>query len=469
MLISDNTDTRLSYPAWVQDEFNQVVAFSRGLISPDGEPAGWVIDADVQQGWTRFHPATPDGANWAVLALLMADRINADPNAIANVRTILTRYAGLASDNIKPSKSSDGYIRHWIDPLTGNTKPGGWSAEFAVYSQMLIDVAADRAAAYFPNDTAIRKARNAIIGQVNNWDGYIENSPYNVDLISKANGGPDHSVQNGAFTEGILFVEQAAAYGGSHASDGFNYWINPSGKPTASYITGRPVITSGNGSFNAAFIDIYPQLVQRPYRQSAGWQQSVRNSLESHSGWTDDNGPRYFTVFSAGTTESQWGGYNADSLSNHPGNVTTFPALMGYCALGGSTTSPAVSAYEAYRHGARQTFLNGASILYRRSDVDRPYQPDSAALADVVMGGLGLAELLQPGSIDAVLSRTYTPLTCPTDFSLDNVTNTVDLGILLSHFGQSVPAGTLGDANIDGHVDTLDLGLLLGAFGTTCP
>ena len=74
------------------------------------------------------------------------------------------------------------------------------------------------------------------------------------------------------------------------------------------------------------------------------------------------------------------------------------------------------------------------------------------------------AEACHPGE-----EPCHPPLTCPTDFSLDNVTNTVDLGILLSHFGQSVPAGTLGDANIDGHVDTLDLGLLLGAFGTTCP
>ena len=44
-----------------------------GLIArPDpGELSGMVIDADTVQGTARFHPATPDGACWTVLLLLM--------------------------------------------------------------------------------------------------------------------------------------------------------------------------------------------------------------------------------------------------------------------------------------------------------------------------------------------------------------------------------------------------------------
>ncbi|MBZ0171442.1 MAG: hypothetical protein K8E66_03600, partial [Phycisphaerales bacterium] len=74
-MIADDTDTRLLFEAWVADEFAQVVAFCKSLISPDGEPAGWVIDGDVSPGGTRFHPATPDGAAWVVMALLMNDHL----------------------------------------------------------------------------------------------------------------------------------------------------------------------------------------------------------------------------------------------------------------------------------------------------------------------------------------------------------------------------------------------------------
>ncbi len=466
VMISDSSDARLGYGAWVQDEFNQQVAFAKSLVSPSAEPAGWVIDADVQQGWTRFHPATPDGACWAVLMLLAADRVNHDPQALPLVRTILTRYAGLSPDGIAPSKSPDGFMRHWIDPLTGGVKPGGWPAEFATYSTMKITAAADRAAAYFPGDGAIQRARRALVDQVRNWDAYIEANDQ-VDLISLPGGGPDHSARNSPFVEGILFVEQAAQYGGAYSASSFSRWINRALWPTAMYLTGKPITGDGANAYHSAFIDVYPLLLQQGYRADPTWQTNAANALESCAGWTDDNGPKYFTVFSAGTTRSDWGGYHADTLGSHAGNVTTFTALEGFCATG--RTAPAVAAYHAYRRGARQTFLGGASILYRRSDVDKTYQPDSAGLPDVTMGGLGLAELLSPGTIDSVFARAYTPYTCPGDFNFDNSVNTADLTALLARFGQAVFPATPADLNTDGTINTADLVELLVRFGGSCP
>ncbi len=58
--------------------------------------------------------------------------------------------------------------------------------------------------------------------------------------------------------------------------------------------------------------------------------------------------------------------------------------------------------------------------------------------------------------------------TCPGDANGDNVVDFLDLNIVLSFFGASVPPGTLGDLNNDGAVDFLDLNILLSYFGTAC-
>ena len=63
----------------------------------------------------------------------------------------------------------------------------------------------------------------------------------------------------------------------------------------------------------------------------------------------------------------------------------------------------------------------------------------------------------------------YTPPpSCVGDFNHDGERNSLDLGILLSHFGQSVPAYTNGDADGNSQVTTVDLGALLSHFGEPC-
>ncbi len=440
-LITDSSDARLDFDAWTADEFAQVIAFGKSLISPDGEPDGWVIDGDVQQGWTRFHPATPDGAAWTVLLLLMSDHVNADPQAQTLVRTVLERYAGLAPDGIAPSRTADGIYRHWIDPVTGSVKPG-WDPEYATMSTMKIVLAAARAAAFYPGDGSIRRSCRAIVCGVSNWDAYF---PSNSAMYLKAlaGGGPVTSSGSGGFHEGIIFAEQHAAYGSTTAP--YTHWINRSNWLTATLVTGRPIAGTGAGVFSPAFVNLYPLLLIEDYRASTAWRTQIVNLRLSGMAWTDDNGPVYNTVFSAGTTRSDWGGYHADTLGDHPGDVATFPSLMAMCAAtGGSAvpTAPAVAAYNAYRRGARQTFAGGASLLYRRSSVDPGYQPNSAGLPDVALGGLGLAELLAPGSVAAVLTGPYPSCLCPADYNMDGFVTGED-------FDAFTEAFVLGDPGAD--------------------
>lgn len=420
--LTDTSDTRLSFAAWISDEIAQVTHFSKGLVSPDGEPAGWVIDADVIPAWSRFHPATPDGAAWTLLMLIVNEHLTGDPQALPIARTIMHRHAGLAADGIKPMRSADGIFKHWINPATGNTKPG-WPDEYATLSTMKIVAAAARAMQRWPDDPVIVRAASRIIFLTRNWDAYLQPGTDAIAYKGLAAGGPDTSLWAAPFNEGILFAEQAGTYGGTFAAASMERWFDRPLWPVGVTVTNRPITSTGPGQFNSAFLSIYPALLSAPFRADPLWRQQIDNIFWSNAAWTDNNGPRLFTVFSAGTSPA---GYNADTLTNHPSDITTLTSLMGLSAFG--ETNAAVAAYHSYRKGARQTFKTGASILYRRSDTDRAYDPNSAGLPDVVHGALALADLVRPGTIDEVLALPY-PLVeqCPIDLNLDGRIDIDDL------------------------------------------
>jgi hypothetical protein len=438
VLLTDSADTRLGFDAWMRDEIAQSTAFSRGLISPDGEPDGWVIDADVLPGNPRFHPATPDGAGWVILSLMMNQAVNGDAAAQVDIRRVLTRYAGFSPDNIKPVRNADGIYKHWIDPLTGNTEGGGAS---------------------WPDEYATR-----IIFGTRNWHLYLQPGTSALSFRGIAAGGPDGSSWASPFHEGIIFLEQAGAYGNLAAQNTANTWFTRSNWPTASYVTGRPITVAAANLHQPAFITMYPALVSRRFRNDTsptGWRGQFDNLRWSAAAFTDDAGARYFTMFSAGTSPS---GYNADTFTNRPGNITTFTSLLACAAFG--DTPEAVGGYAAYRKGARQTFASGASILYRRPYDAGTFVPNSAGLPDVTLGALGLGELASPGIVDTLLAPEYPRLEmCPlditgdtridaddlyaawatsTDLNGDGAANASDRACLLNWLRRNEPADTSG-------------------------
>ncbi|MEM9373247.1 MAG: GC-type dockerin domain-anchored protein [Planctomycetota bacterium] len=461
-MVRDSDDTRMDYDAWLRDEFDQVVAFAQGLVAPDGEPAGWVIDADVAVGNTRFHPASPDGAAWVVMLMIAQDHLAGDESSSGLVRDVLRRYAGLMPDGITPELTADGIMRHWYSPFTGGVKPG-WDPEFATLSNMLIVMASDRARRFYGSDPEIVAAADEIIGRVQNWDAYIQPGSDALYLKAQPFGGPDFGTAGGPFYEGVLFVEQASVYGNS--DDEYEAWLDRDALPAAQYAAGSPVTTNIPGEHLPAFVTLYPLIAQAAFRNDPDWRTHTRNLLASNGAWTDDNAPGFMTVFSAGTTRADWGGYNADSLSDNPGDVTTFPSLLGFSSLG--ETAPSVGAYQAYRLGARQQFASGASILFRRSAEDPSFAPGDAGLSDVVIGALGIAELLSPGLTDAVLAVPYRP-ECPADVADPSGTlNFFDISAFLSSFIAGEPGADV--ARPFGQLDFFDISTYLGLFSQGCP
>lgn len=458
VLLRDTADTRMSFDAWMADEFQQHVTFARGLISPDGEPSGWVIDGDTEEtvpASARFHPATPDGAGWVLLALVMNHHLTGDATAQASARTVLTRYANFQPAVPDRLRSADGMYKHWIDPSTRDTQ-SGWPDEYATLSTMKLVMGAARAMQQWPDDPQIALAAGRIIFRTKNWDAYLaaggagdgDESMAFKGIASGAAGADPFSFSRG-FHEGIIFVEQAGTYGGAFAAGQRIKWLNRAQWPTATFLTGRSISTANFGQYDSAFLSLYPMLVSQPYRADAGWRTQVQNVRWSNAAWTDDNGPRFYTVFSAGTTLT---GYNADSLAsnNHAGDITTFTSLLALCASGDN--AEAVAGYAAFRKGARQDFSTGASLLYRRSATTPGFTPNSAGLPDVTLGGLGLAEIIRPGSIDAVLARPYpTAELCPVDV---NASGAIDIEDLYRRV--AAPS----DLNGDGLSNLLDIACL---------
>lgn len=461
--IKDSSDTRLSFESWVNDEIAQVVFFGKSLISPDGEPAGWVIDGDVIPAWNRFHPASPDAAGWTTLLCLMSDQLSGTSDNLPAVRNILTRYAGLKPDGIKPDRSADGIYQHWIDPSTGQVE---WADGYATLSTMKIVHAAAKAAMFYPGDPEIRAAANAIIGGVKNWDSYLVANSGVLFFLGNAGGGPTNS-PSVCYNEGIVFVHAAASYGGPNSQLAFSRWLNRSLWQTGTFVTGFPITTDAANSFQSAFTNLYSALLVDGYRNSPDWQNQIRNLRLSNYAWTDDNAPRWNTVFSAGTTPA---GYNADNLVNHADNIATFTSLEAFAAGVGDGVvhvPAATGAYHAYRIGARQTFKGGASILYRRSSSQLSWDPNSAGLPDVALGALGLAELVQPGSVQSVLAGPLLNLaSCAADFNNDGLVDDTDFVAFAAKYNDLLVPGEFrpGDLNGDSQCDDSDFVLFAAAY-----
>ena len=106
-------------------------------------------------------------------------------------------------------------------------------------------------------------------------------------------------------------------------------------------------------------------------------------------------------------------------------------------------------------------------------------KPDRVAGVEVSLAGThdfsNFDRSANPGATVQLSAAPYLPPPCPEDINGDRAINTLDLGVVLSHFGQSVPPGTLGDIAStngyvpDGVVNTIDLGRILTKFGTACP
>jgi hypothetical protein len=104
--------------------------------------------------------------------------------------------------------------------------------------------------------------------------------------------------------------------------------------------------------------------------------------------------------------------------------------------------------------------------------VDPTYQPDSAGLPDVALGALGLAELIRPGAVDAVLVGAYQPCGCYANCDSSTtlpVLNVLDFACFLNRFAAGDPYANCDGSTTPPALNVLDFACFLNRFAAGCP
>lgn len=131
---------------------NDQIARLQNYVLDAIQPSGLVRDSLVLNG-PDFHPATPDAAGFALVALSAFDHLNTLPGAEQHVIDILSAYAG-ETTGVNPVRSNDGHFLHFIDVVDGSDPPG-WDDSFSPISSALLVAGAQFATNHFSQNATI--------------------------------------------------------------------------------------------------------------------------------------------------------------------------------------------------------------------------------------------------------------------------------------------------------------------------
>jgi hypothetical protein len=399
-ILADTRDTRMNFTNWVADEFNQYTLMAKNLCWQDGQLPGMCPQLEPSYGSARSSSSVSESSAGTVFQLLMADKVNGDPEARGLVRQILTRYATLECN-------ADGQLYAYFDCNTG-ANTDNHSAQ--CYSTKETISMAVRAKAYYANDSDIVNAANIIIGRLKNQKDYVQEGG------GFSSGNATNASINPAFLS--LPYQECHDYGELTAATEprcenayLDYWHYRSDMKTNTLLPGEPII----GTNVTTFMRMVDTSLIQFCRDDPDWTQEFRNYYALFAGWTDDNAPDHLTVFGVGSVPT--GGppvngiypsqYSPDTYTTHPGTVNSFACLIGFGLLG--DTVPVVGAYYAYRDGRRQLMQGSAKYpapnLLTKISYDMPgWVMPSWAPVDYSWGGIALGGLISPGSIESAVS-----------------------------------------------------------------
>jgi hypothetical protein len=348
------------------------------------QPNGMVRDAlPYSPAASPYHPATPDAAGFALLALCAADHLGLAQNAEARVESILAAYAGYVP-GLNPDRTADGHWVHFMDINTGAYAGGGWDSTYSTIGSALFVSGALFAKNHFITNSTI-SARADELYATTNFNAAIHPSLDGRVYLGMAPGGGGLPGELAPWNEYMLVVSLALREpDNQRALAVAPLWLDPANLPTVDF-RGIPTLTDHPGSFAPAFWVHQQYFFNTDFAASAGFLAFFDNQRQADALYCADNlGQPYRYGLTAGVDPT---GYFADRIFNHhyvcaPEAVAAWgdlPTMLEFIEDQPPASDP------RFRYG-----------LTRVSVLDPTWVPHDAGLVDHLFLMYGLVESINP-------------------------------------------------------------------------
>lgn len=445
------TDYAQSLDEFRADQIQRLADYTLAAVQPNG----LVRDAlTFSPSNPPFHPATPDAAGFALLALSALDKLGVTPQAEATVEKILSAYAG-DTPGVTPTRNTRGHWWHWMNVANG-APASGWTSEYTTIGSAILASGALFAKNHFSDNPAIAAWADEIFLTCD-FDRMIHASlDGRIFLATNASGGELFGSVV-PWNEYALIVTCAMRQAGAvRAPAVASKWLDPA-QPPKIYFQGVPTLTDNAANYAPAFWIQAQYYFSPDFANNAGFIElwdNHRKVDELYCVWVLNQQYRY--GLTAGVSPS---GYVADRIGAHS-QVFSPEAVGAWIDIENliefAQDQPPASD-PRFRYG-----------LTRRSAAQPTWVPPDAGLVDHLFLLYGLVE-----SIDPLFFRQRIPFQA--DLDEDGIADAYD-----NCDGQWNPqqsdadgdgvgdACTCGaptaDADRDGDVDLADVALV-----QTCP
>ncbi len=215
------------------------------------EGSGLVRDAvPFSPNLLPYHPATPDAAGHALVALSAADRLGLIDNAELLVTMILSAYSG-NTPGIVPTRNAKGHWWHWMNVDTG-APAAGWPQEYTTIGSGLLVAGALLAKNHFIENATIGGLADELYATCD-FDAMIHPSlDGRVYVATNASGGELFGSLR-PWNEYMIIPSLALRQAGATRAPAIQHlWLNPASAPKATY-RGNVTLTDSAGNFAPAF------------------------------------------------------------------------------------------------------------------------------------------------------------------------------------------------------------------------
>ncbi len=398
------------------------------------QPSGLVRDSVVLNG-ASFHPATPDAAGFALVALSALNQVGKFTNADAEQRVvnILSAYAGQTA-GVVPDRSADGHFVHFMNVSNG-AYATGWDDSYTPIGTALLVAGAQFARNHFPGNASIATLTEQLTDSVNFNNAIHSSLNGRIYLdMGKAGGGTGGTVTT--WNE-FMLVESLALRetNNARALAVKHRWLDTDFIPKKSY-DGIPTLTDNVNAFASGFWVQQMQFFNGDFRHNETFQTFFTNQQQADQLYSANAlGQAFRYGLTAGLVPSPEV-YHADRILSHPHDVFSPEAVAAWGDM--DTLLDFYNAQVLPANDPRYKYG-----LVRVSGEQPNWIPADAGLVDHLFLLFGLVESLEP---DFFADRVFAPIS-PGDYNADGTVDLADYDLWKSKFGSTTHLAADGNNN----------------------